>query len=499
MNALPSLPGLPTLPILSILLALPLLGAATCFVLRDERTVRAVAIATATLALAAALAALLLFDGQNGGFQLQEKHLWIPGLNVHYFVGIDGLSVLFLPATTLLFLCGIVTTGRGVKPLPNLHFALILLFETATLGIFCALDTLLFFFFWELTLLPLYFLIGLWGLGAHGRAAATRYFLVMLVGGVPLLFAFIALAANAGWAFDLPTLLAQEPTHNLQLLVFVLFLIGFGVKVPVVPLHTWMPSLALGGPAAVTALMVGLKLGAYGLLRFAIPLAPTVAQELHWLLAGLGTVGILYGAVAALAQSNLRNVVAYASVSHVGMVLLALASFSVASVQGAVLLLLSFSISTGGLFLLLGILQRRLGSTDLSVLGGVRQRMPRLAAAFLVFGLTGLGLPGTSGFPAEFLIIVSTLQTHSGAALAALFGMVVGAGAFLGPYRAAFFGPIRHAAVAEAEDLLPREYAVAGLFLMLTLVFGLYPMPWLELMRTAAESWVLRLPAVIGA
>ncbi|MDQ5914360.1 MAG: NADH-quinone oxidoreductase subunit, partial [Pseudomonadota bacterium] len=202
MNALPSLPGLPALPILSILLALPLLGAATCFLLRDERIVRAVAIATATLALAAALAALLLFDGQNGGFQLQEKHLWIPGLNVHYFVGIDGLSVLFLPATTLLFLCGIVTTGRGVKPLPNLHFALILLFETATLGIFCALDTLLLFFFWELTLLPLYFLIGLWGLGAHGRAAATRYFLVMLVGGVPLLFAFIALAANAGWAFD---------------------------------------------------------------------------------------------------------------------------------------------------------------------------------------------------------------------------------------------------------------------------------------------------------
>lgn len=487
-----------TLPLLSLLLAMPLLGAFGCLLLRDERASRALAIATASLALAASLVMLLYFDPSNGGFQLQEKLPWIPSLGLNYFVGVDGLSVLFLPATTLLFLSALICTGRGLKPFPGLYFALVLLLETATLGVFCALDTMLFFFFWEFTLLPLYFLIGLWGLGAHGRAAATRYFLVMLAGGVPLLFAFIALAANAGGAFDLPTLLAKEPAHGLQLLVFILFLVGFGFKVPVVPLHTWLPSLALGGPAAITALMVGLKLGAYGLLRFAIPLAPTVAQELHWLLAGLGTVGILYGAVAALAQSNLRNVVAYSSVSHVGMVLLGLASFSVAGVQGAVLLLLSFSVSTGGLFLLLAILQRRLGTTDLSALGGLRQRMPRLAAAFLVFGLTGLGLPGTGGFPAEFLIIVTTLQTHSGAALAALFGMVVGAGAFLGPYRAAFFGPVRHQAVAEVEDLLPREWAVALVFLLMTLVFGLYPTPWLDLMRSAAEGWVAHLPALAG-
>lgn len=486
------------LPILSLLLVLPLLGAMACFLLRDERVVRVAAILSATLTLCASLVVLFMFDGKLGDFQLQEKLVWIPSLRVHYFVGVDGLSVLFLPATALLFLAAIVVTGRGLKPFPGLYFALVLLLETATLGVFCALDTILFFLFWELTLLPLYFLIGLWGLGAHGRAAALRYFLVMLAGGVPLLFAILALAANAGWAFDLPTLLAAHPSHALEMVVFLLFVLGFGVKVPVVPLHTWLPSLALGGPAAVTALMVGLKLGAYGFLRFALPLAPTVAQELHWLLAGLGTLGILYGAVAALAQSNLRNVVAYASVSHVGMALLGLSSFTVAGVQGAVLLLLSFSISTGGLFLMLSILQRRVGSTDISTLGGVRQRMPRLATAFLVFGLTGLGLPGTSGFPAEFLIIVSTLQTHSGAALAALFGMVVGAGAFLGPYRAAFFGPIHHPAVAEAEDLLPREYAVALLFLLLTLAFGLYPMPWLELMRSAAESWVLRLPAMIG-
>jgi NADH-quinone oxidoreductase subunit M len=259
-----------------------------------------------------------------------------------------------------------------------------------------------------------------------------------------------------------------------------------------VPLHTWLPSLALGGPAAVTALLVGLKLGAYGLLRLAIPLVPWAARELHWLLAGLGTVAVLYGAVAALAQSNLRAVLAYGSVSHVGLAVLGLASFSVAGLQGAVLLLLTFVLTTGGGFLLLAGLQRRVGSCDLVALSGIRQRMPYLAAFFLFFGLAAIGLPGTSGFPAEFLIVVAVLQTHSGAALAALFGMVVGAAAFLAPYRAAFFGPLRAGAVAEAEDLTPREFAVALVFALLILAIGFWPGMLLDLIRPAAELWVAR-------
>ena len=485
-------------PILSLLVALPLVGAPLCLLARDERLARTIALLTAALALLAALVALGAFDAALSDFQLLHRLPWIPGLGVDWFVGVDGLSILFLPATTLLFLAALVVSGRALSPAPGVYYACVLLLEGATLGIFCALDTLLFFFFWELTLLPLYCLVGMWGLAGSGPRAATRYFLLMLGGGVPLLLAFLVLASHAGMSFDLPSLLAAPPGRDIQILVFLLFLVGFGVKVPLVPLHTWLPSLALGGPAAVTALVVGMKLGVYGLLRFAIPLAPVAAQDMHWLLAGLGTLGILYGAVATTAQSNLRGVVAYGSISHVGLALLGLASFSAAGLQATVLLLLGFTLATGGSFLLLAGLQRRIGTTDLTALSGVRQRMPRLAGFFLLFGLAGMGMPGTIGFPAEFLIVVTTLQEHSGAALAALFGMIVGAGAFLGPYRSAFFGPLRPGAVAESDDLTPREFAVALVFAVLLIGAGLFPGVLLDVLRVSAEAWANRLSLTTG-
>lgn len=490
-------------PVLSALLALPLLGALLLVAVRGEVPARRIALAVALLTLLLSLLIVALFDGARAGFQLVDSASWIPGLNIRYLLGVDGLSLLFLPATALLF-CGAVVAGwRGVQPAPALYFALLLLFEAATLGVFCALDSILFFFFWELTLLPLYFLVSLWGTGAWRQAAAVRYFFVMLAGGVPLLFGILLLAFShaAGGApvFDLPTLLGeslpQALSKNTQYLVFLLLLAGFGVKVPLVPLHTWLPSMALGAPAAITALLVGLKLGAYGLIRFAIPLAPVAAQELHWLLAGFGTVAILYGAVAALAQSNLRGMLAYFSLSHVGLVVLGLASFSVSALQGALLQLLNFSVAAGGGFLMLAFLQRRTGSTDLAHLGGVARSMPLLTSFYLLFGLAGMGLPGTSGFPAELLIVVAALHTHTGAGLAALFGMVLGAGAFLAPFRRAFLGPVHRAEVASAEDLLPRELLVALVPALLVLLFGFYPAPILELLRPAAEAWVAGLGA----
>lgn len=486
-------------PLLTLLLLAPLLGAGLCLAVSGARAPRAVALTTAALVLALSLAVLAGFDAGRGDFQLTHHVPWIAGLGVDWHVGVDGLSVLLLPATALLFVAALVVGERDVRPSPGLFHAAVLLLEGATLGVLCALDTLLFFFYWELTLLPIYVLVGRWGLagrGLSGSAAAARYLLMMLAGGVPVLLAFLMLAFADGGAprFDLTALLAGTLTPRTQIVVFLLFLVGFGVKVPLVPLHTWLPALALGGPAAVTALVVGIKLGVYGLLRFAVPLAPAAAQELHWLLAGLGTLAILYAAVAATAQSNLRGIVAYGSISHVGLALLGLASFSVAGVQAVVLLLLVFTLATGGSFLLLAGLQRRLGTTDLSALSGLRQRMPRLAALFLLFGLAGMGMPGTLGFPAELLIVLTTLQSHSGAAAAALFGLVVGAGAFLAPYRAAFFGPVRPGAVSEADDLTLREYAVALVSACVLIVAGLWPQPLLELLRPAAEIWASRLP-----
>ncbi len=488
-------------PLLSILLALPVAGALLTALLRRAPWAQWIALGTATMTLLCALLIVAAFDRADPDFQLLDSADWVSGLGVRYLVGVDGLSLLFLPATALLF-CGAIVAGWRVRaaasPLaPGLYFALLLLLEAATLGVFCALDSILFFFCWEFTLLPLYFLVSLWGTGAGRQAAAVRYFLVMLAGGVPLLFGLLALvfgqAAGGALAFDLPTLLATPLPESTQYLVFLLLLVGFGVKVPLVPLHTWLPSLAMGAPAAVTALLVGLKLGAYGLIRFAIPLAPIAARDLHWLLAGFGTVAILYGGVAALAQSNLRSILAYASLAHVGLVLLGLAAFSVSALQGVLLQLLNFSLSAGGSFLALAFLQRRTASTDISQLGGLLRSMPVLSGFFLLFGLAGIGLPGTSGFPGELLIIVAALHSHTGAGLAALFGMVLAAAGFLAPFRQAFFGPTCNPDVADADDLLPREVAVLLVPGLLILAIGVYPLPVLELIRPAAEAWVAAL------
>ena len=464
-------------PLLSTLLALPLLGALLTAWARRAAWVQWIALGATGLTLLCSMLVVAAFDRGDTGFQLLDAAPWIAGVSVRYLVGVDGISLLFLPATSLLFCATVVASWRiRADAAPRgVYFALLLLFEAATLGVFCALDTILFFACWEFTLLPLYFLVSLWGVGAGRQAAAVHYFLVMLTAGVPLLFGLLALAFGHGDGatpvFDLPTLLATPLPERKQYLVFLLLLAGFGVKVPLVPVHTWLPSLAMAAPAAVTSLLVGLKIGAYGLIR----------------------VAILYGGVAALVHGNLRGVLAYSSLSHVGLVLLGLASFSVSALQGALLQLLNFSVAAGGGFLLLSFLQRRTASTDIARLGGVMHRMPLLAGFFLLFGLAGIGLPGTSGFPGELLIVVATLHSHTGAGLAALFGTVLAAASFLGPFRQAFLGPLRNPDVSAADDLLARELVCLSLPALLIVVLGVYPLPLLEFLRPTAEAWVAAL------
>jgi NADH-quinone oxidoreductase subunit M len=288
-------------------------------------------------------------------------------------------------------------------------------------------------------------------------------------------------------------LLATPIPAKMQLTVFLLLLLGFAVKIPVFPLHTWLPLVAMEGPAGVTALLVGIKLGAYGLIRFAIPLAPQAAQQMHWLLVALGTMGVIYGALAALAQTNLRRMLAYASLSHVGLVVLGIASFDLQGLQGSVLQLLNFTLAAGGGFLLIGALHHRIGSTDLLSLGGAARSMPLLASFFLLFGFAGMGMPGTSGFPAELLILLSTFKHHIGAGLAALFAMVLGTAYFFSLYRKAFFGPANNPVVASAMDLRPRELGVAIVFAFLILSVGFYPSAVLDVIKPAGEAWVTQL------
>lgn len=478
-----------SLPLLSLLVFSPLLAAGALWLL-PARLARHVAALSAFLSLALGVAGLFAFVPDGARFQLVERAVWIARLNIHYLLAVDGLSVLFLPATGLLFLGSLVASWNSVVEAPRLHYSLLLLLQTATLGVFTALDGVLFFVFWELTLIPLYFLLGRWGASAEASRVAARYVLIMLAGGIPVLLAFIVVAFSLPVpSFDLGVLLEAKLPRHVQTAVFLLCLFGFGLKVPLVPLHTWLPQLALAAPGSLTALLVGLKIGAFGLIRFAIPLAPDAALSMHWLLAGLGTVAILYGGVATLAQTNLRVGLAYASICHVGLAVLGLASFSAQGAQGAIALLLSFSVASGGAFLLLEFLRQRTGSTDVLSLGGAAHSMPLLASGFLVCGLAGVGMPGTSSFPGEFMLIIAALQTHTGAGMAALFGLAIAAGGFLSLYRRAFFGPVVSRSVSEAADLRPREWAVLLALIVMIASIGIYPGPWIEIVRPAAEAW----------
>ena len=487
------------IPLLTLLLIAAPIGAVAIWIAPDPRRARLTALITSIVVLLLAIAVLIRFDSGSPDFQLLEQHAWIPTLNINYLVGVDGISVLFLPLTAVLFIGVILSSWTRITTMTPLYFGMLLLLETATLGVFCALDTVLFFFFWELTLVPLYFLISLWGVGPNRRYAAVKYTLFMLAGGVPLLFGFILLAFNyadlhnGALAFDLPSLLAAPISDPLGTSVFFLLLAGFAVKTPVFPLHTWLPVVAQEGPASVAALLVGLKLGAFGLIRFVVPLTPEAAQTFHWLLAGMGVIGILYGGLLAMGQTNLRRMLAYSSISHVGLVLLGIASFNIQGIQGALFHLLNFTVVAGGLFILTGLLHHRIGSTDVLSLGGAAHSMPLLAAFFFLFGLASMGIPGTNGFPAELLILISALKTHTGAGLAALTGTVIGAAYFLRLYRQVFFGPIKNAVVKQAIDLRPRERFIAVCFAVIILFLGLYPSSVLDLTEKSSAAWIERL------
>lgn len=483
-------------PLLSLLILMLPAGAGLIWLFPDARMARWIALLAAVAGLLVSVIIVAGFDAATPGFQFVEKSAWIPTLNIHYMLGVDGISLFFLPLTSLLFVGVILSSWRSIRSMSKLYFTLLLLLESATIGIFTALDTILFFLFWELTLIPIYFLISLYGSGPNRRYAALKYMLLMMVGGVPLLFGFVLLALyhpGNTLVFDYVELLSHLPGERMQTAIFLLLLFGFAFKTPLFPLHTWLAVVTMEGPIAIGAIMIGLKLGAYGLIRFVVPLAPSAAQEFHWLLAALGVIAVLYGALMAMQQSNLRRMLAFSSISHVGLVVLAISSFNIQGIQGALYQILNFTIISGGIFLLTGFLHHRTGSTEIISLGGVATKMPLLAAFFFLFGLAAMGMPGTSGFPAEFLMIISALKTHTGAGLAALIGVILGAGYFLKIFRRAFLGPVTNSVIDECVDLRWRELLTVTVFAILILIGGLFPSLVMDVTEIAATGWVSRL------
>lgn len=490
-------------PLLSLLILLPLVGALIVAFTRNSRLAKNIAVICAALELMLALTVVLLFNAELSEFQLLERHAWIASLKIDYMIGVDGISVLFLPMSALLTLMVIIATWNSVQQLTRFHIALLLVLESFTIGVFLALDMALFFLFWELTLPPIFFLIGLWGIGSGRRRAAIKYTLFMLFGGVPLLFAIILLAVNHATAvggsvpedlaFSLPILLATPVPDSMQALVFLMLLLGFAVKVPLAPFHTWLPTVAMEGPTQLTALLIGLKLGAYGIIRFAMPLAPSAAVQYSWVLGIIGAITLVYSALIALQQSNLRRLLAYASVSHVGLVIVGIASLNLQGIQGALFQLLNFTMIAGSLMLVAGFIQHRLGSTEAIHLGGLAKVTPRLSCFYFLFVLASVGLPGTSGFPAELLLIISTMLAHPGISIAALIGAVLSAAYMLSFSRRAFFGPVTQVSVRQVQDLRLRELLLLSVSALFILGFGLFPNSVLNINRATAEAWLNRL------
>ncbi|POZ52512.1 complex I subunit 4 family protein [Methylovulum psychrotolerans] len=489
------------IPLLSLLILIPLAGALLIGVCASLRAAKLIGLTAAGLTLLASLYLVYAFNPDDGGMQFVEQYPWIPSLHIDYFLGVDGIALLFLPLTAVLTVFALLASWHSHGQ-SRLYVALVLVLEAATLGVFSALDLVLFLVFWQLTLPPLFFLIGLWSADPLRRHTASKYLLISLCGSVPLLLAIIILAVNhatqlnsnlpTDLSFSFPVLLETPLPDNLQNLVFVLLFMGFAVKAPLVPLHTWLPQVAMTSPAPITALLISMKLGLYAIIRFAMALTPSAAVEYDWLLGIIGAITLIYGALLALQQTNLRRLLAFASISHVGLVLIGLASLNMQGIQGALLHLLNFTLVAAVLMLLAGFLQHRLGSTDLHQLGGLAQALPKLSGFYFVFVAASLGSPGGGVFPADLLLVLGALQAHPSLGITALVGAILSAACLLGFSRRAFLGAAGALAVT-GQDLRPREQVVLAAALVLVLWGGLVPNSLQGFNQKAAEAWLTRL------
>lgn len=493
-------------PILSALIFLPVACAILLNFIRDEDVLRAAALTGALVELALSIVLVATFIPGTADIQFAERASWMEAVGSGYHVGVDGISVLFIPLTAFITVMALLFSWGRVKFFLKLYLINILLLEAVTIGIFASLDLILFYVFWELALIPTYFLIKFWGIGPERQYAGQKYVLYLLVGSVPLLIGIVLLGLNyhqaalaqglvPAYSFDLLTLLTVPVRPEMQTLIFFLLALGFAVKGPMLPFHTWLPTALMEGPIGPGLFLIGLKLGLYGFLRFLIPLVPEAAQEWFWLMAAVGVAGILYGGLIALVQPDLRRLLAFASISHVGLAVLGLFSLNVQGLQGALFLMLSFGVVATSLFCLTGFLHDRIGSSDISAFGGLARQVPCLAAFFFLVGLASIGTPGTMGFHGEFLVLFGAFKAHWQFTAVAVLGVILGAAYFLWYYERAFFGPVTNKAVSRLRDLTPREMIVGLSAAGLILWIGFYPAPVLNITGGSIEALARRVEA----
>ena len=436
-------------------------------------------------------------------FGLAEPVAWIPALGVTYQVGLDGISLLLYLLVALVTPLAILSSASHINEKHRSFYSMVLLLETAMLGAFIARDLFLFYIFWEMMLVPMYLIIGVWG-GPRKVYASIKFFLFTVAGSLPMLLAiiYVYLQYKSQWAAGQATfhlewskLILLELTPTEQLYLFGAFAVGFAVKVPMFPLHTWLPDAHVEAPTSGSIILASLllKMGGYGFLRFALPLCPFAVHELGPLLLGLSVVGVIYGALVAMVQEDIKSLIAYSSVSHMAMVMVGIFSLTVNGLQGGIFLMLSHGFTTGALFLLVGMVYERRHTRKIEEYGGIAKVMPWYAAAFLVTTLATIGLPGTTGFIGEFLIVLGAFQANPKVAAFAGTGIILGAWYMLRMYRHVFHGEVTNEKNLALQDLSRREIAIFVPFLLFMIFMGLFPSPFLSKTEKTVEQLVSHL------
>jgi len=489
---------LATTPILSIVTFLPLAGAAfIAFLPREaDGNARYMALWTTLLTFIASLVLWVNFDVSNPGFQFVEEAPWLGSIT--YKMGVDGISILFVVLTAFLMPLCILASWAAITERVKEYMIAFLVLETLMIGVFCALDLVLFYLFFEGGLIPMFLIIGVWG-GKRRVYASFKFFLYTLLGSVLMLLALLAMWRHAGTT-DIAALLDTNFPPDVQFWLFLAFLASFAVKLPMWPAHTWLPDAHVEAPTAGSVILAGilLKMGGYGFLRFSVPMFPVASQELAPLMFALSAIAIIYTSLVALAQEDVKKLIAYSSVAHMGFVTMGIFTFSVQGIDGAIFQMLSHGIVSAALFLCVGVVYDRMHTREIAAYGGLVERMPLYAAAFMVFTMANVGLPGTSGFVGEFLTLLSAFKANTWAALFATTGVILSAAYALWLYRRMIFGKLEKPALMSIADLSPREIAILAPLVILTILFGFYPAPLLDVTAAPVKKLVGAFEASVG-
>jgi NADH-quinone oxidoreductase subunit M len=495
-----------TYPLLSLVIFLPLAGAVVLMLLpRGNPSLAKIwALVLTIVEFIVSLPLFFRFNEATADMQFVEHVSWFPELGISYHIGVDGLSMLLVLLTTFLTILCVMASWESIKDKVKEYYISFLVLETAMIGALCALDLVLFYIFWELMLVPMYLLIGVWG-GPRRIYAAIKFFLFTMAGSVLMLLAIMVLyfhygAESGTYTFNIFDLYKANIPLVKQYWLFAAFALSFAIKVPMFPVHTWLPDAHTEAPTAGSVILAGvlLKMGTYGFLRFAIPLFPQAATVAAPVISILALIGIIYGALMCLMQSDLKRLIAYSSVSHLGYVMLGIFTFNMQGLEGGIYQMLNHGISTGGLFLVVGMIYERRHTRMIADFGGLATSMPKLAVLFLIITLSSIGLPGTNGFVGEFLILLGSFRSNISFGVLATTGVVLGAVYMLWMFQRVMYGKITKEENRQLKDINKREMTILVLIVFFVLLMGLYSQMFFKKMNVSAANYLENLQAKVS-